>query len=85
MGTHTIMGPSGGTFSAPMMCTCEKKDQTAQPASLRRTRCKALLLSAIVAVVDVEVKEARWELELGRRHASGSYYAVQPTDRCCFW
>ena len=57
METHTIIGPSGGTFSAPMRCTCEKNDQTAQLASLRRTRWRALLLSAIAVVVDVEDKE----------------------------
>lgn len=37
--THTIMGPSTGTFSATVVCTSERKDQTAQRASFQRKLC----------------------------------------------
>lgn len=50
------MGPSLGTFSAPMMCTSEKKDQTAAPAMRRITRCK-ILFSGILCVIVVVVDE----------------------------
>lgn len=41
--THTISGPSFGTFSSPIICTSEKNDHIAQPARRRMTRCSTML------------------------------------------
>jgi len=40
--TYTMIGPSFGTFSAPMTRTSVKNDQTAQPASFLMILCSVL-------------------------------------------
>ena len=57
--THTIIGPSFGTFSSPTTRTSVKNELAAAPAIPRMIRCNSMKSEeAMLTVVVVDVKDA---------------------------